>query len=792
MKITVTADRDESTKTLIDAAHRQLLWGSDEHLAIYELRWTWWDDEHGIHQAWRGYATKSEQGQTYTGGRTMFFDATIPLEPNESGKSLIYTALYPISAINGGIGASNSQTIELPAIQDDVEGSFDPGADILYAQPVESDVQLSDLHFRFSRLSSIGRITLRNVSYPGKITCVKIESVGNVLSGPAGLDLETGAMDFSETEILSELSNSVSINVLDRNVENVPELECWFCTWPVSIDNSFTVTVYNDQGRMWTRDVHVGMEPLVFEQGKATAFTVDMGPASSSSYSVDQSFTIDGYNYDSTDGLHLEYDDIWGNCLNVHSFSDWYAEVIDGADWFSLGGNARMSFKGAGDPINTTQLFYVAEKNEGDAPRYATVRLRNNFEQVTFNVTQGYNANLRGVSIQPTLTLTCGDTHQLEFTTVPLAYTNYNVYWSSSDEQVAYVDPDTGFVTARVAGTATITVSVSDNASYGSFDAECVVTVNAPSYTEPTDYYFVVSKVNNNNVQLALVHNGAETVILDGYGQYDTRATALEMVNNNVLVAGSFRENSSIGSSTAFYWTNGTVYLLNEYLSIISVAVDGNDVYALAQTWEYSVALLKNWVKIAEQGEEDTWNYLAADDGNWYIYGWNSDWDNCYWCNGAEIVPPELDGYYVNCIAVENGKVYLGGEDGDYRAMVWYDDTVHTLTTSEEGNRSTSMVNVSGDDVWCLVNGGSTAYKNGVPVYFPRLDNYSYSTFVDSRIFGGQLYILTSVSNKGYFHESQLLYKTLYNMPVYIDPAQKDNESDNSGAYTQYTNLLVK
>ncbi|GHV67934.1 hypothetical protein FACS1894199_14350 [Bacteroidia bacterium] len=73
-------------------------------------------------------------------------------------------------------------------------------------------------------------------------------------------------------------------------------------------------------------------------------------------------------------------------------------------------------------------------------------------------------------------TLLIDSTETLTATVLPATATNQNVSWGSSDATVASVD-STGKVTAKAAGTATITVTTAD----GSKTATCTVTVSAAS-----------------------------------------------------------------------------------------------------------------------------------------------------------------------------------------------------------------------------------------------------------------------------------------------------------------------
>ena len=81
-----------------------------------------------------------------------------------------------------------------------------------------------------------------------------------------------------------------------------------------------------------------------------------------------------------------------------------------------------------------------------------------------------------GVSLsQTSATMNKGDTLQLTATISPSNATNQSVTWSSSDSTVASVS-NSGLVTAKKGGTATITVKTAD----GGKTATCSITVNSP------------------------------------------------------------------------------------------------------------------------------------------------------------------------------------------------------------------------------------------------------------------------------------------------------------------------
>ena len=114
-------------------------------------------------------------------------------------------------------------------------------------------------------------------------------------------------------------------------------------------------------------------------------------------------------------------------------------------------------------------------------------------------VTGQVKTGVTGVKLAPTeIILDVNGTRTLTATVEPANATNQKVTWSSDNESVATVD-NSGNVTAKAAGTATITVTTEDGAK----TATCKVTVNAPQ-TKP------VTRVSLNKAELALVMNGTE------------------------------------------------------------------------------------------------------------------------------------------------------------------------------------------------------------------------------------------------------------------------------------------
>ncbi len=145
-----------------------------------------------------------------------------------------------------------------------------------------------------------------------------------------------------------------------------------------------------------------------------------------------------------------------------------------------------------------------------------------------------------GVSLDKTeATLTEGDTLALAATVTPEDATNKNVTWKSSDEEVAVVE--NGVVTAKKAGTATITVTTVD----GNKTASCSVAVKAPTkayiYTEAPKSAVQGSKFSY-KIYLAGTYGGYSFVIPNQIGLTVTDIKAAEAdINADKLDDGTWK-----------------------------------------------------------------------------------------------------------------------------------------------------------------------------------------------------------------------------------------------------------
>ena len=238
--------------------------------------------------------------------------------------------------------------------------------------------------------------------------------------------------------------------------------------------------------------------------------------------------------------------------------------------------NKAVTWTSSNEGVATVADGVVTAKAAGTAT--ITVTTADGSKTATCAITvKAATVSVTGVTLDKTsVTLTKGDTETLTATVAPENATNKAVTWTSSDENVATVAD--GIVTAKAAGTATITVTTAD----GRKTATCVITVDEEPIDEnvPTVYASNIKGKAGEQVKVELyVKNnpGILGMMLQLSYDSDLTLTSLEQSideDNSALVSLDFTPGNNLESNPInIAWdgldadaTNGKI--LNAYFTI--------------------------------------------------------------------------------------------------------------------------------------------------------------------------------------------------------------------------------
>lgn len=211
----------------------------------------------------------------------------------------------------------------------------------------------------------------------------------------------------------------------------------------------------------------------------------------------------------------------------------WQQSTDSGQNWTDISGANAATYTTA---ATTTSM---------NGYQYRCVVI-NSAGSVTSNaVTLTVNAatvSVTGVTLEPTsLSLFTGDTAPLTATVQPSDATNQNVTWSSDKPEVATVD--NGKVTAKAAGTATITVTTED----GEYTATSTVTVTQSIHSITAD----ITALNFGNAYTGYTQPAAQTVTITNTG--NRPQTLVQPASTNSFIVGNLSTTElAVGETATF------------------------------------------------------------------------------------------------------------------------------------------------------------------------------------------------------------------------------------------------
>ena len=290
------------------------------------------------------------------------------------------------------------------------------------------------------------------------------------------------------------------------------------------------------------------------------------------------------------------------------------------------------------------------------------------------------------------ITLALYSQEDLQVTISPENATDKKITWSSSNENIAMVD-QLGKVTAKAAGTATITAKI------GEKSAECKVVI--PDH----DVYFCTTQTKSDGKFIASVFKNGKLMNITQPPSNNASAASVFISGNNVYLAG--REIVSNSLAYATLWTDGVPKRLTNGTS-------------------YAVA-----------------NDVISVGSDVYVVGYDNRMA-CFWKNGVKTVLENVNSGSANSIAnATSGDIYIGGNiffNGKDRAVIWKNGS-RTLLGNESESSTVSKVLVSGNDVYAkgMIGNRDVIWKNNQEMPLGFLGTVSVYDFYVS---GQDMYIL--------------------------------------------------
>ncbi len=312
--------------------------------------------------------------------------------------------------------------------------------------------------------------------------------------------------------------------------------------------------------------------------------------------------------------------------------------------------NQNVSWATNNSSIATVSNGLVTAKAVGSAIITVTTQ-DGNYSASCLVTVSPQTINVTGVTLDKNnLTMAVDDIYQLIATITPANATNQNVTWYSSNSNIATVSTG-GVVTAKGAGTATITVTTQD----GGFTASCVVTVTAK--TVP------ITGITMNIT--------SATVRVGEYYQFNATITPANATNQNLLW---WTGNSAIAT------IDQTGKVRGESVGMVVVfaqAQDGSGKYAYAllqvlpsTTAVTGVTLNQNTVNLEVDG---TYQLVAT------VAPANATNQNVTWTTSNSSIATVSNNGLITAKAVGSAIVTVTTADGGYTATCLVTVTAKTV-----------------------------------------------------------------------------------------------------------------
>ena len=237
----------------------------------------------------------------------------------KSGKTFDYYAYYQASSYK-------TDYFYLSGYQYPREDSFYPYAALMLAKNEGNTVQGGgELDFSFEHIVAYSRMTLTGLQ--DALDGSKIREIQfytpDVNCGNFDYDVRTG--DMTPRQLGNGAYNIMRLDVRDFGYDGSEPFEVWFTTFPIEDIKSFTVYVYTENGKNYSKRFTVGdSKTFSLEKGVVSRYTVDMTDHSEEIYERQRNALISLYK--STNG------DNWIDKTNWCSdtpLGQWYGVYTD-------------------------------------------------------------------------------------------------------------------------------------------------------------------------------------------------------------------------------------------------------------------------------------------------------------------------------------------------------------------------------------------------------------------------------------------------------------------------------
>lgn len=249
---------DPLTRTTY-SADNSIQWQSGDQLRVRQVCYT--ADANGNNvsahaQLRASNAPVAHEGKYYVQAS---FDAVNPVQfvGHESYK-FQYQAFYPAARAEK---SGTKVNLTLPAVQKPRTNTFDPGADLVVSDQVYSKTQRTDglkiYGLTFSRLSSIGVLTIKGLGSNVDVQTIEITAGNKPMAG-------TYAIDINNAKTLNNTSNTITLNMVNGKPSNSNNFKVYFTCLPATY-TKVQVKVKTNQG---TFSRTIGQ--MAFTQGQVT------------------------------------------------------------------------------------------------------------------------------------------------------------------------------------------------------------------------------------------------------------------------------------------------------------------------------------------------------------------------------------------------------------------------------------------------------------------------------------------------------------------------------------------